>query len=735
MDLIAGGLAQGKTPKDFDITALKQGIRVEMEHTDNAQVAREIAMDHLTEDPEYYDKLQLMENGACDKYLSKAIPVFLSKGKYWRHVDGSLWWRNPESNRIEPYHAQNHADTGQEPGKAKEPHVDVESLKEIPTKSLSGAVFAARKLVAALNGGSTEQQALGQMTKDARASARVISDPKDLNDKIKAYTALGFREAANVFMERLREVAGEFPDAEPVKPQPLGDNEVMLDGERLPFKVLKKGIGGSTGAYIAEVGGKKYVVKEYRGNESQVKNEFLANLLYNNFNLYQSPATQSTPAPGSKIAELKGKKTLFSPFIDGVVTLEDKSPLDYADDMVSEEIQNALRHNFVLDAWLANWDVIGLTEDNVGVSTKTGIPMVTRLDNGGALLFRAQGTPKGNAFGDKVTELDTMRDFDIAPTAAEYFGNITDNDLIESLSAFERKMQKIGASGLYELVSQSGYSDDVAKGLTSRLMNRFDSMLDYRDRLKKKQAQRIASEGEQAQSTGYHPSGDSAYEEFKEIQLNPMERLSIKAFTKLKEEDDPRNYYQINEAPAKGNWTEEAVALEKAIDQLPRIGALTMRGVGFYEDLIDHWDNWTSGNWAKVEWKAFSSSTLHPGMTFDAEDGLTFIIKNKGIHGRYVAPASDSTYEDEVLYKPGARFKVVGFGYTDKTTISMGHTATTLGNSLILEEVSDEEFDKMDDNQPPPKQYSQEEVYNLIKDTAKPTSTDSLREYKKENPF
>jgi len=733
MDLIPGGLAQGKSPSDFDINALNQGIRVEMEHTTNPQVAREIAMDHLTEDPEYYDKLALMENGACDKYLSKSI--YVHKGKYWQHVDGTLWWRNPESNRIEPYNPKPHDKASQEAGKPKEQHIDVSTLQDVPAKALSGAVFALRRLTANLKDGMDQQQALGKMSQDARMNAKLISDPKELNDRIKAFTAIGFREAANVYMERLRDVAGDFPDAEPPKQQPLGDNEVMLGGERVPFKVLKKNIGGSTGAYIAEAGGKKYVVKEYRGNESQVKNEFLANLLYNTFNLYQSPAAGSSPAPKSQMAVLKNKKTLFSPFIEGVVTLEDKSPLDYADDMVTTEIQNALSHNFVLDAWLANWDVVGLTEDNIGVSTKSGIPQVTRLDNGGALMFRAQGSPKGNAFGDKVTELDTMRDFEIAPTAAEYFGQISDESMIESLNAFEKKIQKIGASGLYELVSEAGFSDDASKGLTSRLMNRYDSMMDYRDRLQRKQVARVAQEGAQAKETGYHPSGDSAFEAFKEIQLNPMERLAIKAFTKLKEEDDPRNYFQINEALAKGNWTEEAVALEKTIEQLPRVGALTMRGVGFYEDLLDHWDNWTSGNWSKVEWKAFSSSTLHPGMTFDAADGVTFIIKNKGVHGRYVAPASDSVYEDEVLYKPGAKFRVVGFSYTDNTTVSMGHTATTLGNSLILEELTDEEFDKLPDNQEPPKQYSQEEIYNLIKGTAKPTSTDALREYKKENPF
>ena len=41
------------------------GIKVEMEHTDDRDVAREIAMDHLSEDANYYTKLAKMESGKC----------------------------------------------------------------------------------------------------------------------------------------------------------------------------------------------------------------------------------------------------------------------------------------------------------------------------------------------------------------------------------------------------------------------------------------------------------------------------------------------------------------------------------------------------------------------------------------------------------------------------------------------------------------------------------------------
>lgn len=40
---------------------LKKGIKVEMEHTNDPKIAKEIAMDHISEDPAYYDKLEKIE--------------------------------------------------------------------------------------------------------------------------------------------------------------------------------------------------------------------------------------------------------------------------------------------------------------------------------------------------------------------------------------------------------------------------------------------------------------------------------------------------------------------------------------------------------------------------------------------------------------------------------------------------------------------------------------------------
>ena len=72
---IPGGVAKNKTLDDIATkhgvktdelkTQLEKGIKVESEHTTDKAVAKEIAMDHLFEDPKYYDKLSKIEEGTC----------------------------------------------------------------------------------------------------------------------------------------------------------------------------------------------------------------------------------------------------------------------------------------------------------------------------------------------------------------------------------------------------------------------------------------------------------------------------------------------------------------------------------------------------------------------------------------------------------------------------------------------------------------------------------------------
>lgn len=43
------------------MSQLEQGTKIEMEHTQDEVMAREIALDHLAEYPDYYDRLKKVE--------------------------------------------------------------------------------------------------------------------------------------------------------------------------------------------------------------------------------------------------------------------------------------------------------------------------------------------------------------------------------------------------------------------------------------------------------------------------------------------------------------------------------------------------------------------------------------------------------------------------------------------------------------------------------------------------
>lgn len=56
-------IGQDNRPDDkYDPEELKAGIEVEKEHTDQEELAKSIAKDHLDELPDYYTRLKTMED-------------------------------------------------------------------------------------------------------------------------------------------------------------------------------------------------------------------------------------------------------------------------------------------------------------------------------------------------------------------------------------------------------------------------------------------------------------------------------------------------------------------------------------------------------------------------------------------------------------------------------------------------------------------------------------------------
>lgn len=111
-------LSKGYEPSDFDKSALREGTKVEMEHTDSKKVAQRIAMDHLVEDPNYYVKLRAIEGKPGPYHLEKnprpskvkgalaaeaaSYPDFDRFAKnYWENCARGIYWFGLEKKEFD----------------------------------------------------------------------------------------------------------------------------------------------------------------------------------------------------------------------------------------------------------------------------------------------------------------------------------------------------------------------------------------------------------------------------------------------------------------------------------------------------------------------------------------------------------------------------------------------------------------------------------------------------------
>lgn len=198
----------------------------------------------------------------------------------------------------------------------------------------------------------------------------------------------------------------------PLVPKPI---KVALPREGDLTKV--KDLPGSTKPYLAkDKDGGKWVVKDVSGSgidPNHLRSEMLADDLYR---------LLGYDVPKGGIVESAGGPMKVTEFLDGGQTLaawrSGKTAAEIAD--MNKQIQRG----FVVDALFANHDVAGLSADNIFVVAGKAY----RIDNGGALTYRAQGAAK-RTWGPKVTELESMRDPGINGVTAEIYRGITDAEI------------------------------------------------------------------------------------------------------------------------------------------------------------------------------------------------------------------------------------------------------------------------------------------------------------------
>jgi len=237
--------------------------------------------------------------------------------------------------------------------------------------------------------------------------------------------------------------------------------EAAMKGE-LDLKDFKK-IGDQAGSnwgglYKNTITKEDWYVK-VPASENIARNEVLANKLYEKAGI---------SVPDVRLIKTEKGTGVASKIIKGLKR--------GTDSQFAKGAYDGLDDGFAVDAWLGNWDVAGANMDNLLV--KGG--KAYRIDNGGALLYRAQGAPKGTAFGKVVNEIDTLRDASRNPQTAKAFQKLTKAQLKASV----KRVTSISDDEIRAMVHEYGpadqkMADDLADTLIERkryLAKEFDTV-------------------------------------------------------------------------------------------------------------------------------------------------------------------------------------------------------------------------------------------------------------------
>lgn len=195
--------------------------------------------------------------------------------------------------------------------------------------------------------------------------------------------------------------------------------------------VGKKLQGMTDPQLLQDADGNKFVAKKGKGPE-HITQESAANKVY---------AAGGALVKPNVLYETPSGPVNLSPYVEGNGLKVWKKTASSSD---IEKVHAELRKNFVLDALLGNWDVIGAggaESDNILIGDDGKI---YRIDNGGSLEFKALGGKKtADQWNEMVTDIDSMRDPNINPSTAAVFKGITDGEIAEQVQSLVGKKQAI----------------------------------------------------------------------------------------------------------------------------------------------------------------------------------------------------------------------------------------------------------------------------------------------------
>lgn len=259
----------------------------------------------------------------------------------------------------------------------------------------------------------------------------------------------------------LADLGGKLAKPEPAKKAAAkatkaktGNVSDVLAGDFSSFKKVGAGAGTTpAGVYEAPDGSRWYV--KAQKSEVHAKNEALASALYRAADIDAPEVVRGSGTPG-----LTGKDHTATRLVDAPVA---NLGLHVANG--NEPYLAQIRQGFAVDAWLANWDVVGEGSEHPWgniVQGADGKPH--RIDVGGAILFRGKGGEKGDRFGPQVVEFDTMRDLSKGRRHSQVFAGITDDELAVSVG----RVKAVTPAKIRKLVADHGMDPDLADLLIAR---------------------------------------------------------------------------------------------------------------------------------------------------------------------------------------------------------------------------------------------------------------------------
>ncbi len=338
---------------------------------------------------------------------------------------------------------------------------------------------------------------------------------------------------------------------------------------------------------------------------------------------------------------------------------------------------------YAADAWLANWDAVGLSLDNV-VATRTTWKSVARIDQGGSLLMRARAGRKPMERLDRITEWDGFADAQRNPAYAKVlqaagYGSADDlgqgallqikaiTELGKRTDGFKRLAPEVAGVAEADVAAIRTLMARRARQLESEIRPRVRAAMRAAKGIDAHQARTKAAMGAwfaQALTTGKRkvaggaPGGNMTDPELASAYSYTTEHRGWTHYNAVNRE--LREADKAGRAPSK-RVADYALTLNDGLDKLPDRKGTFYRGAQLS---ADEQAAYTVGS--EHVWAGFSSTSSSRSKAFSRN--TRFIVKAR--HGKDIRKLSAYGGEAEVLLKAGTRL-IVRNRYQDRGVLEI----------------------------------------------------------------